>query len=77
MLRRSRKLFTKPYFKIVIIVLAIFAFSSNRAWVQHRIDDGEFFVFNYPKSIPFMWQYDKDARIELASAAFFRIFDWE
>ena len=51
--------------------MTIFTLSSNRAWIEHRVVDGEFFVVNYPKSIPFMWQYDKDAHTQLTSAAFF------
>jgi hypothetical protein len=70
-MEKASHLYKRPYFKIVLIVIFIFALKSNSAWVQHRVIDGEFFVFNYPKSVPFMWQYDRDARIELSSAAFF------
>ena len=56
---------------IFIAVIVIFLISANRAWYYHRVSDGEYWVLDYPPSIPFMWQYDKDANSQLGSTAFF------
>jgi len=42
-----------------------------KPWYTHRLIDGEHWVLNYPPSIPFLWQYDKDANAQLGSTAFF------
>ena len=57
------------------MVLVIFLFSANRAWVYHRPNNsGGYFVAAYPKKIPFMWQYDADAMEFFQAAAFFPTF---
>ena len=50
----------------------MFAFSSNRAWVYHRIgSDGNYSVSAFPKNVPFLWQYDADAMEFFQAAAHF------
>jgi len=58
------------YFWIFLIVLTIFALGANRAWVQHRIIDGEYWVYRVQNTVqyPFMWQYDLDAKMEFEAA---------
>ena len=56
---------------IVGLVIAVFVLSASRAWVHHRVADGEYWVLNYPPNLPFMWQYDTDANMQLSSAAMF------
>lgn len=70
---KSMSFITKrPYLTIACLVLVIFCFSANRAWVHHRIDsNGGYVVSAYPKNIPFMWQFDKDAMEFFQAAAFF------
>ena len=54
------------------MVLVIFSFSSNRAWVYHRIaSDGSYSVSAFPQSVPFLWQYDADAMEFFQAAAGF------
>ncbi len=42
-----------------------------KPWYTHRLIDGQHWVLDYPPSLPFMWQYDKDANAQLGSTAFF------
>ena len=60
------------FYWIALFVLAVFIFSSNRAWVYHRVaTDGSYVVHAYPKKLPFMWQYDADAMEFFQAAAHF------
>lgn len=56
---------------IVGLVVVVFVLSASRAWVHHRVMDGEYWVLNYPPNVPIMWQYDTDANMQLSSAAMF------
>ena len=55
------------YFSILIILI-IFTFSSNIAWLNPF---PEWSVYRSFESIPFLWQYGIDNPLELASAAYF------
>jgi len=67
----DRKKHKRDICVIVGLVLVVFLLSANRAWVHHRVKNGEYWVLNYPPNIPFMWQYDTDANMQLSSTALF------
>tara|TARA_B100000989_G_C19518242_1_gene462815 strand:- start:903 stop:2168 length:1266 start_codon:yes stop_codon:yes gene_type:complete len=64
----------RNYLFIFNLLLIIFLFSSNIAWLN-PFPDWE--VYRSFESIPFLWQYDIDNPIELISAAYFPDFFYE
>jgi hypothetical protein len=62
---------TRPSLTIFFFVVCIFLISALKPWYTHRLIDGQYWVLDYPPSVPFMWQYDKDANAQLGSTAFF------
>ncbi|MCK5321657.1 MAG: glycosyltransferase family 39 protein [Candidatus Aenigmarchaeota archaeon] len=64
-----RKKINKNYIYIGIIVLLTFLITSNIAWLNPAPDKGV--KIKFPEKIPFMWQYNLDAGLEIKSAAFF------
>ncbi len=63
----------KAYVKIVGIIILIFAISSNLAWLNpprsSEVKGGKFMKFS--ETIPFMWQYSSDSKLEIVSAGGF------
>lgn len=53
---------------VVLLVLAVFAVGANIAWLNPRPG---FEVYRTHDRIPFMWQYNADAGMEILSAAYF------
>ena len=71
MTSRIIALSNRPFSVMLVMVVIIFLISANRAWFYHRVVDGQYWVLDFPPSVPFMWQYDKDANSQLGSTAFF------
>ena len=59
---------------IFFILFSLFIFSSNIAWLNPFPEWSVYKSFN---TIPFLWQYDIDNPIELATAAYFPDFYYE
>ncbi len=59
----------KNYIYIGLTVLLIFLISSNIAWLNPY--PGKGLEIKMPEKIPFMWQYNRDAGLEIKSSAFF------
>ena len=68
---KGKEVLSSPYMKILIMVLAIFAFSSNVAWIKHRVVKGKYSAWGLPKKPPFMWQYNMDSIALFSSSAAF------